>query len=227
MEEGRVSVVITVNDGERYVAAAIDSVLGQTRPPEEVIIVDDGSVDGTPEVLARYGDRLRVIRQENRGVSSAVNRGVDATTGGYVGFLDCDDIWMPEKLSVQLELFDRDSDLDLVFGLVQQFVSEDADPSLERIVDIPPTPQAGVLKSSMLIKREALDQVGGFDETRFNSDFTDWYLRALENGLTSRVPEVLVVRRRIHGANLGIRHQDRQWSETLDALKASLDRRRG
>jgi glycosyltransferase involved in cell wall biosynthesis len=226
MEEARVSVVITVHDGERYVAAAIDSVLGQTHPPEEVIIVDDGSIDRTPEVLAQYGDRLRVIRQENRGVSSAVNRGVDATTGSYVGFLDCDDIWMPKKLSVQLELFDRDSELDLVFGLVQQFVSEDADPSLRRMVDIPATPQAGVLKSAMLIKREAFDRVGGFDETRFNTDFTDWYLRAVENGLTSRVPEVLVARRRIHGANLGIRHKDRQWSETLDVLKASLDRRR-
>jgi glycosyltransferase involved in cell wall biosynthesis len=227
MADPRVSAVITVHDGERYVASAIDSVLGQTRLPEEVIVVDDGSVDGTPEVLARYGDRLRVIRQENRGVSSAVNRGIDTTTGSYLAFLDGDDVWMPEKLAVQLEVFRRDSGLEAVFGLVQQFLSEDADPSLGRTIAFPPAPQPGVLKSAMLIKREAFDRVGGFDETRFNSDFTDWYLRAVEGGLASYVPQVLVARRRIHGENLGIRHRDRQWSETLAVLKASLDRRRG
>jgi glycosyltransferase involved in cell wall biosynthesis len=227
MEEARVSVVIPVHDGERYVAAAIDSALGQTRPPEEVIVVDDGSADRTPEVLGRYGDRLTVVRQENRGVSSAVNRGLRAASGDYVAFLDGDDIWLPEKLAVQLEVFDRESEVDAVFGLVRQFLSEDADPSLARTVAIPSTPQAGILKTAMLIKREALDRVGGFDETRFNSDFTDWYLRALEQGLASRIPQVVVARRRIHGENLGIRHQDRQWFETLEVLKASLDRRRG
>jgi glycosyltransferase involved in cell wall biosynthesis len=227
MGEARVSVVIPVHDSETYVAQAIDSVLGQTRPPQEVIVVDDGSVDGTPDVLAAYGDRLRVIRQQNGGVSSAVNRGLGATSGDYVAFLDADDVWVPNKLAIQLEIFDREGDVDAVFGLVQQFLSEDADPSLARTVVIPSTPQAGIIKTVMLIRREALDRVGGFDETRLNTDFTDWYLRAREQGLTSRVPEVIVARRRIHGGNLGIRHQDRQWSETLDVLKSSLDRRRG
>ena len=218
--------VIPVYDGARYLPAAIDSALGQTRPPDEVVVVDDGSGDATPEVIASYGDRLTAIRQRHLGNATALNRGIGATSGEYVAFLDADDIWASDKLALQLEILERDRDADAVFGLVQQFLSEDADPSLARRVVIPPSPQPGVAKTAMLIRRAALDRVGGFDETRSNSDFTDWYLRALERGLTTRVPEVLVARRRIHGANLGIREHDRQWPETIEALKASLDRRR-
>lgn len=226
MGDGRVSVVIPVRDGAKYLGAAIDSILGQTRPPHEVVVVDDGSVDGTPEVIASYGDRVTGIRQPRRGNASALNRGIAATTGEHVAFLDADDIWMPEKLAVQLPVLEGDASVEVVFGLVQQFLSEDADPSLARKVVIPSAPQPGVAKTAMLIRRRALDRIGEFDESRSNGDFTDWYARALEGRLASRVPPVVVARRRIHGTNLGILQQDRQWPETLEVLKASLDRRR-
>jgi hypothetical protein len=73
----------------------------------------------------------------------------------------------------------------------------------------------------------AFEQVGNFEDARTSTDFTDWYLRALEWGIRSDMPQVVVSRRRIHGANLGIRNRDRQWPDTLDTLKAALDRRRG
>jgi glycosyltransferase involved in cell wall biosynthesis len=225
-ESARVSVVIPVYDGAGYLGEAIDSVLAQIRPPDEVVVVDDGSTDATPEVIASYGDRVTAIRQPHLGNAAALNRGVEATTGELVAFLDADDIWVRDKLAVQLEVLEGDDDADAVFGLVEQFLSEDADPSLAHRVVIPTAPQAGVSKTAILIRRLALERVGSFDETRRNSDFTDWYLRAVEQGLTSRIPRVVVARRRIHGANLGIREHDRQWPETLDALKASLDRRR-
>jgi glycosyltransferase involved in cell wall biosynthesis len=222
----RVSVVIPVYDGASYLAEAIDSALGQTRPPDELVVVDDGSADGTPEVIASYGDRLTAIRQEHLGNARAVNLGIEATSGEFIAFLDADDVWDQDKLRMQLGVLERDRDADAVFGLMQQFLSEDAEPSLAGKVIIPPEPQPGVSKTAMLIRRRALERVGAFDESRSNSDFTDWYLRALEHGLTSRVPQVVVAHRRIHGANLGIREHDRQWPQTLDALKASLDRRR-
>ncbi|HEY1238375.1 MAG TPA: glycosyltransferase family A protein [Solirubrobacterales bacterium] len=227
MEDARVSVVIPVRDGAKYLGAAIESVLAQTRSPEEVVVVDDGSLDSTPAVIAGYGDRVTAIRQPRLGNASAVNRGIAAASGDYLAFLDADDLWTSEKLAVQLRILERDESIDAVFGLVQQFLSEDADPSLARRIVIPPAPQPGVSRPAMLIRRPALDRVGEFDEARSNGDFTDWYARAMENGLTTHMPEVVVAHRRIHGANLGIRHQDRQWPETLDVLKASLDRRRG
>jgi glycosyltransferase involved in cell wall biosynthesis len=226
-EAAGVSVVIAVYDGEAYLAEAIDSVLSQTRPPDELVVVDDGSSDSTPAVIAGYGDRLTGIRQEHRGVASALNRGIEATGGEFVAFLDADDLWDPDKLAVQLEVLEREADTEAVFGLVQQFLSGDADPSLADRVVIPSSPQPGVFKTTMLIRRRALDRVGRFDESRVNTDFTDWYLRAQEEGLSSHMQQTVVARRRIHGANLGIRRSDRQWPETLDVLKAALDRRRG
>lgn len=226
MEDACVSAVIPVRDGARYLAAALDSVLEQTLPPHEVVVVDDGSLDATPAVIASYGDRIRGVRQSRLGNASALNRGIAATSCEYVAFLDADDIWTPEKLALQLRLLEDDESIDAVFGLVQQFLSDDADQSLAGKVVIPSGPQRGIAKTAMLIRRRVLDQVGAFDESRSNGDFTDWYARALEHGLTSRVPQVVVAHRRIHGANLGIVHQDRQWPETLEVLKASLDRRR-
>lgn len=226
MEDACVSAVIPVRDGARYLAAALDSVLEQTLPPHEVVVVDDGSLDATPAVIASYGDRIRGIRQPRLGNASALNRGIAATSCEYVAFLDADDSWTPEKLALQLRLLEDDESIDAVFGLVQQFLSDDADQSLAGKVVIPSAPQRGIAKTAMLIRRRVLDQVGAFDESRSNGDFTDWYARALEHGLTSRVPQVVVAHRRIHGANLGIVHQDRQWPETLEVLKASLDRRR-
>jgi glycosyltransferase involved in cell wall biosynthesis len=222
-----VSVVIPVRDGERYLSEAIDSALSQTRAPEEVIVVDDGSIDGTPKVIAGYGDRIETIRLRRSNVATALNRGIAATSGEYVAFLDGDDVWASEKLAVQLEVFAKDQDADAVFGLVQQFVSADADLHVARDVVVPPAPQAGLFKTAMLVKRAALDRVGPFDEGRDTSDFMDWYARALEQGLATRIPQVVVAHRRIHGANQGIRKRDRQRSDSLDILKESLDRRRG
>src|SRR5947199_8414115 len=93
----------------RYLREAIDSALGQTCAPLEVIVVDDGSTDETPEVLSSYGDRIRVIRQQNQGVAVARNAGIAAAGGDYLAFLDSDDIWYPRKLELQNARF-RDGD---------------------------------------------------------------------------------------------------------------------
>ena len=97
-----VSVVIPAYNAARYVEAAVDSVLGQTFRDVEVLVVDDGSTDGTGAVLSRYGKAIRYLRQENSGVSAARNRGIQESTGRYVGFLDADDTWFPEKLDQQI-----------------------------------------------------------------------------------------------------------------------------
>ncbi|HEX3110532.1 MAG TPA: glycosyltransferase family A protein, partial [Thermoanaerobaculia bacterium] len=100
-----VSVVIPSYNYARYLGEAIDSALGQTLPPLEVIVVDDGSTDDTPAVLAAYGDRIRVLRQKNAGVAVARNSGIAAARGECVAFLDADDVWLPRKLELQIPLF--------------------------------------------------------------------------------------------------------------------------
>ena len=107
----RISVVIPAYNAGRYIGRAIDSVLAQTRPAEEIIVVDDGSTDHTAEIAGAYGDRIRFIRQENAGASVARNTGIAAATGNWIAFLDADDEWLPEKLRLQTEHLERNPDL--------------------------------------------------------------------------------------------------------------------
>lgn len=97
-----VSVVIPAYNAARYAEAAVDSVLGQKYKDVEVLVVDDGSTDGTEAVLSRYGNAIRYLRQRNGGVSAARNRGIQESTGRYVAFLDADDTWFPDKLGRQI-----------------------------------------------------------------------------------------------------------------------------
>jgi len=116
-----ISVIIPAYNHARYLAEAIDSVLAQTYAPLEIIVVDDGSTDGTPAVAASYGDRIRYIRQENAGVGAARNNGIAAARGEYLAFLDSDDIWLPEKLEREIALFDADPQLGFVHCGVEKF----------------------------------------------------------------------------------------------------------
>lgn len=102
-----VSVVIPTCNGADLVRAAVDSVLAQTERSLEVIVVDDGSRDHTPEVLATFGSRIQVVRQPNRGPSAARNAGIARARGRWVALLDSDDVWRPDKLEVQLAALER------------------------------------------------------------------------------------------------------------------------
>lgn len=95
----RVSVIVPCFNYGRFLAETVESVLVQTLPPHQIIVVDDGSTDDTAEVAARYADRIQFIQQENRGVSAARNNGIDNATGNWLAFLDADDVWEPEFLA--------------------------------------------------------------------------------------------------------------------------------
>src|SRR5260370_8391435 len=98
----QVSAIIAVYNGAATVAQAIDSVLAQTFGDLDLIVVNDGSTDGTPGILRSYGDRIRVVDQPNRGVAAARNAGVRASRGQYIAFLDSDDAWAPPKIAQPL-----------------------------------------------------------------------------------------------------------------------------
>lgn len=106
----QISVVIPVYNREQTIGRAIDSVLAQELCPEEVIVIDDGSTDGTPEILNSYHHKIQVIRQENMGVSAARNRGVEHAGEKWIAFLDSDDEWMPDKLQKQMSYIEQHPD---------------------------------------------------------------------------------------------------------------------
>src|SRR5262252_5932775 len=125
-----VSVIIPVFNCERYVAAAIESVLKQTTQPEEVVVVDDGSTDDTPRILAALSPRVTFVRQPNCGAATAINRGLEAASGRIFCFLDADDLWLPDKVARQLDWLTSYPNTEAVFGHVQQFFSEDLGPGV-------------------------------------------------------------------------------------------------
>ena len=112
-----VSVVIPTYNCSRFVGDAIESVLAQTRVPDQIIVVNDGSTDDTAAVVQQYRDgRIVYIEQANGGIAAARNRGLSIATGDYIGFLDADDRWLPSMLERQLALLERQPDVICTFA---------------------------------------------------------------------------------------------------------------
>jgi glycosyltransferase involved in cell wall biosynthesis len=176
----RVSVVIPNYNCARFLPETLESVFAQTCGDLEVIVVDDGSTDGSQEVLKAFTDRVRIIHQENQGVSAARNRGIRESRGEFIAFLDADDLWHPEKLAKQLQLFENPA-----VGLVHcavEYVDEQNRPlgtnftgRRGRVLKAIALLQGTVVLaggSTAVVRREAFEKVGGFD--RDMSTAADW-----------------------------------------------------
>lgn len=158
-------------------------------------------------------------------MAAARNRAIPEARGGFLAFLDADDRFPPDKLRRQLDAFEAEPELDVVYGHVTEFVSPDVDPETRTLLrepqhDVPwPTPNL------MLVRREAFMRVGLFSTDLKVGIGVDWYARSVETGLKSAVPPVLALERRLHAENNGIRQRAAK-PQYLHVLKAALDRRR-
>lgn len=219
-----VSVIIPVYNGERYLDEAIGSVLAQTYQPIEIIVIDDGSTDGSADVAKRCST-VRYCVQENQGIGAARNHGVDLARGTCVAFLDADDVWTQDKLAYQMEALQNDPTVDVVFGYAKEFQSVGSAQEVRdaRISDVKAVP--GHIPSAMLVTKQAFHRAGPFESKWRVGEFADWYLHAMEKGLRMTMLPNLVVWRRVHGGNNGVRQRE-AFGDYVRILKASLDRRR-
>jgi glycosyltransferase involved in cell wall biosynthesis len=226
----RVSCIVPVHNGERYVAEAVTSVLRQTATVE-LVVVDDGSTDGTAEVLRGLGEPIRCVYQRNAGVSAARNHGLRLARGEWISFLDADDRLHPEKVARQLAMLRHAEPPVFVDCHTAWFWSpEVSDSELRR----DPRWDAPFWKavthghiSGWLAHRSVFDDVGAFDEGMQFSEDTDWLLRLRDRGVVTRtLPDVLTFRR-LHRDNITAGRRREQVGGLARALKASLDRRRG
>jgi glycosyltransferase involved in cell wall biosynthesis len=217
-----VSALICVRNGEAHLAEAIESALGQTAAPAEVLVVEDGSTDGTPDVARSYAPRVRLVQLPPSGLGAARNAAVSAASGQLAAFLDHDDIWEPYKLERQVEAFARDPALDFCFTYAREFAA----PADGERFAVRPRPLAGAMASTLCARREAIERAGGFDPDVRLGEVLGWLLRARELGMRElTLPEVLV-RRRVHASNM-TRVDRERVGDYARLLKASLDRRRG
>jgi glycosyltransferase involved in cell wall biosynthesis len=220
-----ISVMIGVFNAEPYLGEAISSVLAQDYEPLELIVVDDGSDDGSADV-ARSFPEVRYVFQENAGNGAARNRAVEEASGELFAFLDADDRFTPGKLKLQKATLDADPGLDMVFGHVQEFLSPELDEATRQALRPPaPEPMPWTAPNLMLIRRESFERVGPFSSTLRVGVTVDWFARASEAGLRYMILPDVVLERRLHTQNNGLRERDSR-SQYLQVIRAAMLRRR-
>ena len=219
-----VSVILPVYNGERYVRAALESVFAQTYTPSEVIVVDDGSTDGTAPAIRAFGG-IRYARQANRGVAAARNVGIGLARGDLVAFIDHDDLWMPNKLAVQVRFLLDHPNVAGALCYFKNFVSGGLNESVRDRWNWSDDEQPGLGTGTLTVRKAAFDRIGCFDETYALGEDTDWLFRATEAGLRIAMVHECLLLRRIHTANL-TRDPDTTRAAMFRALKASRDRQR-
>jgi glycosyltransferase involved in cell wall biosynthesis len=182
-ETGLVSVVIPCYNQAHFLGEAIESVLGQTYRRHEIVVIDDGSTDNTSEVAGRYG-RVHLIRQENRGLSSSRNAGIEQSEGEYLVFLDADDRLLPEALRTGVEHLDSHPECVFVFGHYR-FIAQNGSPLAECRPPIHDDYYGSLLRrnfigmhAAVVYRRTLFESVGGFDGVLDGCEDYDLYLRA-------------------------------------------------
>ena len=205
-----ISVVIAAYQAERWIGEALDSILAQTRPADEIVVVDDGSTDGTPGVLGSYSDRVRILRQDNRGAPAALNRAISETGGEFIALCGSDDVWEPHKLEWQEEAISAHPEVDVLFGHARLFGLTERDHAR------PPAGMVGPLETnalrdalfaenficapSVLVRRSLFARLGPFLEGIGTEDYEYWF-RCLRGGARFYYDPRSLLGWRHHGAN--------------------------
>lgn len=201
--EGLVSCIVPVYNGERFLGEALDSILAQSYAPIEIFVVDDGSTDGTSDVVGRYGEAVQYSRQPNAGPGAARNRGIRQAGGEFIAFLDADDIWLPDKTSHQVAKLRERPELDFCVGHMKSFFMPERSGEKEQFSDHSyHQPRAAFSPCTVLARRSLFADLGGFDPTLRSAEDTDWFLRAFSSGRQYEVLADLLVERRLHANNI-------------------------
>lgn len=211
-----VSVIIPLYNAEVFLAQAIESVLGQTHPPQQVLVIDDGSTDQSAQIARRYGTDVELVRQPNAGGACARNRGVALAHGDLLAFLDDDDYWAPEKLAWQINALRQSPHLEAIFGQIQPIdtaTTADQEGAWRSFMA-----QDGWHLDTLLIRRQAFQRIGPFDPA-WMIDTVEWLWRARRLGLCTQVLPQVVAWRRIHGDNHSIRARLRAHAEYFRLIR--------
>ena len=223
----KISVIIPVWNGEKYLTEAIESALNQDYENKEIIVVNDGSSDRSEEIIQTFGNRIRHVYQENKGLGASRNTGVRLSTGTYLTFLDQDDLWEKTKLSMQMTEMIRSQNEDpLIFSRAKQFICSSLSEEERKVISIPHPILAGYIAGTLLVSKDRFNQIGYFFEEKKIGEFMDWYLRAIEINIPVKMIEEVTFYRRIHLTNMGRQTSLFNRTDYLKVLKASLTRRR-
>jgi glycosyltransferase involved in cell wall biosynthesis len=219
-----VSVIIPTYNYEKYIAAALDSVFAQTYRPIEVIVVDDGSTDKSAEIISTYPE-VRYFYQSNQGPAIARNVAISNANGEFIAFLDADDQWQPDKLSIQIAYMIDNPDIDMTTTKVLSF--------LESGTQVPSwfKPErelgetVGLVPSTWVVRKPVFKQVGDFHPDYCASEDTEWLARAKDAQINLvMLPQTLTIRR-LHGSNLTWQFISTSSSRMLRIFREAIARK--
>ncbi len=221
-----VSIVMTLYNSERFIGEAIDSALAQTYRDREIIVIDDGSTDGSAAVVRHFGEAVRYQYQANRGAAAATNAGIRLSSGGYIAFLESDDVWQPVMLEEKMAVFESRPEIGAVNNDLQ-YVSEQGVPEDDLIRGWRPDQcfariflkGFNFMLSSLMLRRSAFEAAGPFDEGFVKAGFQDieWYARLMQVTNVHYLPKPLTLFRR-HGDRIPDEVQIRNERYLLDRL---------
>jgi glycosyltransferase involved in cell wall biosynthesis len=221
-----VSVIIPAFNVRNYIADSIESALSQTYQNIEIIVVDDGSTDGTNEIINSYGDKIQCLKKSNGGAASARNLGINAARGKYISFLDGDDTWEPHKLVSQIEQFNINPRLGLVYADYGSFNENGVISKNKPLSKGSKRPSGYILRDLIFdcfistctatVSREALNRVGGFNETLIKAEDYDLWLRIAAVYEVEYLPKVLTwVRERPDSLSRSYSNAVEHWETTV------------
>jgi glycosyltransferase involved in cell wall biosynthesis len=225
-----VSVIIPAYNAEAFVADTVNSVLNQTYQDLEIIVVDDGSKDGTLAALEPFGNRVRVHQQKNGGVARARNTGVSLAKGSWIAFLDADDLWLPEKLERQMAITSAPMSytdrLNIGARGPLPEVQSDITPMHAGDVFLPLLREGNfITNTSVVIRRELFEKLGGFYTGLNGTEDWDLWIRVAERNEIGFVPEPLV-KYRFHNGSIS-RNYERMSRERMEVITRALALERG
>ena len=219
-----ISLVIPAWNAARTLGETLASAQAQSRPPDEIIVVDDGSTDATAAIATASG--ARVLSQARQGPGVALNTGMAAAQGEFLAFLDADDLWPVDKLAQQSARLAAEPELDGVLGRVENFLCPSLSPEQAGRYRIEAGPIPGWLAGALLVRRAKAELVGRFAPAMTGGAFIDWFDRARRAGLRFAMTDDLALRRRIHPGSWSHRSAVRD-AGYLQMARAAIARRRG
>jgi glycosyltransferase involved in cell wall biosynthesis len=196
-------------NAEAWIGSTLESVLAQTLPADEVIVVNDGSTDGTARVAEQFGDSIRVVHQENGGCPAAFNRAFGEASGIFVALCPADDLWEPQKLEWQAEAIANNPDVDVVFGHATYFGLTSGDfpaPPGTGLLDLERLTRAMfeqcvIADPTAVVRKELHQALSGYREDIIAEDYEFW-MRALRAGASFYYEPRPVAKLRHHGGNI-------------------------
>ena len=218
----KASVIIPVYNGSQYLATTLESVLAQTYPLHEIIVIDDGSTNSSPDILRSYGERLRVTRQDNQGVAVARNVGLLQVTGDVINFIDQDDLWPAGRTAALVNALQSNPDALVAAGQVEILYERSRPPESSGQFR---NGLARILWGSLCIRKQVFDLLGPLHTGLGYADDVDFMMRRREANIKTVYVDDVTLQYRLHEGNTSFNRSVTN-AHLMAALRESLQRRR-